>query len=619
MLPGPVFKRELRMASKRRVVFIDRATSPMMVVAMMIAVALIWYYLEWERESLEGIRRFSLAVFGVAVVLMGTGILGLTTSAVSTIIAGERDRKSLDAVLASRLTSAEIVLGALSAGLVRSLSGIVAVFPVLLLMVPFGGIDLRLLLLGYAGLMSTAFVIGATSVFASVIARNSRRAAAHSLLSSAWMFFPVVIVILFPKIWPAGARFMHPLMMALVESGPMAIAFSSIGPFGRRTLLEAVIRMIEGEFVISLVAIALAIYWLRPASRTVYDAEGRSALMKMLRVRKKKRPPCGDDPVLWQEMHSLRGAKNWEILVGRTILLFFMIMLGYGTYVVAKPAFLELFLLGYGPTPSSALPTGESPFVRAVLTFNTGGPPLGTARFEFNQALRLFSGFFWMLFFLMISGFAGESVVLEKERETWLGLIATPLSGSEILRAKMLGTLWRVRLSIVVTVGLWLLGLLSGAVHPLGFLVTILGLVISSWFLTSLGIYGAVWSRNRAEVNNKIVWPGLLMSLTGLLLVQFPGWSPHVWLGSLSMPVVGWLSLFSYDDVRALIGHQPFPGLGGIGARSGETGFSVCVTLIVGLSTQLIAALVLTRAAIRDFDIAAGRPRESGSNPVVPT
>jgi len=64
-------------------------------------------------------------------------------------------------------------------------------------------------------------------------------------------------------------------------------------------------------------------------------------------------------------------------------------------------------------------------------------------------------------------------VAAERERDTWLGLIATPLPGREILKGKILGSIWRMRGVAFLMPALWSVGLLSGSLHPLGFLAAV--------------------------------------------------------------------------------------------------------------------------------------------------
>ena len=82
-------------------------------------------------------------------------------------IAAERERRTLGDVLTTRLTSAEIVLGKLTAGLVKFASCLAIGFPAIVVLPLMGGVDLDLLLLACASIASTAFFVGGLSILIS--------------------------------------------------------------------------------------------------------------------------------------------------------------------------------------------------------------------------------------------------------------------------------------------------------------------------------------------------------------------------------------------------------------------------------------------------------------------
>ena len=92
--------------------------------------------------------------------------------------------------------------------------------------------------------------------------------------------------------------------------------------------------------------------------------------------------------------------------------------------------------------------------------------------------LREVTAVFALAYVATVFAGAGEGMKGEQKRDTWLGLIATPLTGREILRAKGRG-IWRALQALFLMVGLWTIGLLAGAVHPLGFLAAIAFLAAS--------------------------------------------------------------------------------------------------------------------------------------------
>ena len=130
----------------------------------------------WDRASVAGAASFALSAFGLIVAAQALLAPGLVPVMFAPVIALERDRKSLDSLLATPLSATEIVLGTMGAGLLRYATGLAALASVLTLMVFLGGIDPRLVLLAVEGLASTAFALAALTAFVTAGAHTAARA-----------------------------------------------------------------------------------------------------------------------------------------------------------------------------------------------------------------------------------------------------------------------------------------------------------------------------------------------------------------------------------------------------------------------------------------------------------
>ncbi len=97
-------------------------------------------------------------------------------SQTATCIAVEKDRRTLDFLLATRLSSTEIVVGKLAAYMLVFLGTLAAGLPIMLLLNQLGGVDGRLILTAYAGIVATGFWLAAFSIWFSATAPDSRRA-----------------------------------------------------------------------------------------------------------------------------------------------------------------------------------------------------------------------------------------------------------------------------------------------------------------------------------------------------------------------------------------------------------------------------------------------------------
>ena len=240
----------------------------------------------------------------------------------------------------------------------------------------------------------------------------------------------------------------------IVDSNPAGVGISAFlptlvpRPFG---LIEALLRMIALQLTGSVALVLLAAWQLRPASRALHDGEwpvGTRWISLLTRQRPSKRGPCGDDPVLWNELHLQRARSIAGRLLAGLVRLVGFGVLALGVSWFALPAFAELAERGYGASRRDVTMPEINPLARVLIGkffFPTGSAAPGQARLEFNIALRQFSAIFVMLYVVMVAGTAAMSVVVEQERDTWQSLIATSLTGWDILRAKMLAAIWRAR------------------------------------------------------------------------------------------------------------------------------------------------------------------------------
>ena len=128
-------------------------------------------------------------------------LFGVFSAKAVTSIAEEKDRRTLDFLLSSRLTNAEIVLGKV-AGCVTFLFAEFAVgLPIMLLLHPLGAIDPRLILLAYAGMTTTGLFMFALAIWVSTNATDARVAAGRSVLWwMGWLIGPFFISTIFPRL-----------------------------------------------------------------------------------------------------------------------------------------------------------------------------------------------------------------------------------------------------------------------------------------------------------------------------------------------------------------------------------------------------------------------------------
>jgi hypothetical protein len=430
---------------------------------------------------------------------------------------------------------------------------------------------------------------------------------------------PFLIVALKAGVWPSGPRWIAPAALWVLDSSPIGVGAYLSGLVPRPgSIVERVVRMILLEAAGGSALVLWAIWRLRPASRSLYDDDVRTLLRRLSRAirRRRSRPPCGDDPVLWNELHAGRGAGGPARVARGLVYLAGYGLLAWGTWWFAGPAFAELAASGYGRALEAGATPGGDSFLRVIAgktIVSAGATDPGQARAVFNVALRQASGWFVMLYVVAIASIAAASVTAERDRDTWLGLLATPLGGWEIVRAKLLGAAWKAREGGCTLVALWTVGLLAGAVHPLGFLAAVTGLAASYAFFAALGVSLSirVGPRRRASDLITLLYP--LVAVSGFVIL-LPGITGVV-LGAGSVPFLASASLFSYEDIHAAIQAAPFPQFAVRSGFKAEVGARlVMATWLVGTLAQAAGAAYLTRSLCRRFDALAGRPTRPRSD-----
>ena len=74
--------------------------------------------------------------------------------------------------------------------------------------------------------------------------------------------------------------------------------------------------------------------------------------------------------------------------------------------------------------------------------------------------------------------------------------MTTPLTGREILRAKMIGPIWGLRWVAYLLFLLWAIGLAVGSIHPFGVVACLVEFVVFTWFLSALGTSFSLRAKN---------------------------------------------------------------------------------------------------------------------------
>ncbi len=118
------------------------------------------------------------------------------------------------------------------------------------------------------------------------------------------------------------------------------------------------------------------------------------------------------------------------------------------------------------------------------------------------------------------------SITREKEQDTLQSLLMLPGDREEILHAKGWGNILRFGLIGYALGTLWLVGLITGVLHPLAFVLLALACAIYLAFLAGLGVWISLSSRSTLWANLSMVLMLMLCFTTALVkrAVYDPGY-----------------------------------------------------------------------------------------------
>ena len=146
------------------------------------------------RGAIESVRAFAetaLLSFGM---VQGMALLWLVPALVAGVIADEHQRKTLHYLLASRLSSVEIVLGKLGARLLHVGVFVAVGLPVVCLLGLYGAINPQNVALVYGSTFTAVLFIAGLSILVSTLARRPREAILVAyVLEFFWVIVPLFL------------------------------------------------------------------------------------------------------------------------------------------------------------------------------------------------------------------------------------------------------------------------------------------------------------------------------------------------------------------------------------------------------------------------------------------
>jgi ABC-type transport system involved in multi-copper enzyme maturation permease subunit len=547
MAAGAIIESELRRMSRRRWFYAMRVAVGLAALAFLAAryerlAALIGSMPAWNATAfVRGFLADLIWYQGVALVLLVPGL-------VAGAIAGEDRRGMMTALLASRLTAWDIVLGKFAASLAPLAAAVLVTLPILALSALIGGLQWWHAALLYGGMASTVLLAASISLVISAASKRPRGAiVAAYLVVGSWLFLPPAFRHTVQYMDGPGGVVMRAMVYLTMTAHPLEPTFvleqytmALAEPAYRASPLLVIWRseltwkagiMLGIHVGLSLLLIGLSVVLLRPVRlglRGTWFARGARRRLKAAERAARKRPPVGDDPIDWKE-RFLPESRPWM-----------------ARQVVALPlAALAFCMLIDHPARDEALDywsSGRDPAIAyaARANLNTGLRGLATALTGLALLATVMAG---------VGSIAGE-----KERDTWTSIRTSPLTGTEVARAKARGALRG-------SSGIWLpvaVVLATGVALGGANLLAALAFGVIAWVLArSVAAVGVACSMRTNSTIKGLVMAALVLlwSIGPLALVFWMAWG-GTW-GFVEFPPAFALDLMrqalgSPEEVRSL-------------------------------------------------------------------
>ncbi len=468
MLVGPVLYYDIVCTARRSRYFISRSAY-----LGMLAVILGWMYAIWMmrfRDQVIPPAEFALFAewfFYVYLAVQFVIVLLVTPAYTAGAIAEEKERRTMEFLLATDLRNRELVLGKLVARTGNLLLLLIAGLPILTLVQLIGGIDPDLLLGVFAATVLTLVALASLSILCSVYTRRARDAIMLTYFAALfyWAASAALLTLLtyahirdFVLVAGAKPYLLEDLLWYVNIGNPFVmigrLIYELQGGVSVTTCLFNFLRD-YGGFCVALTLICCTWAVLRVRALALRHAQGGTPRVRR-NPRHWGRPRVGNDAMLWKEIFE-PGLRFGSL--GRVISLLVII------FVLAPVSAILIDLASYSKTQffgyNDPLVVWIAGLVAAAATFMLLGVAVRAA-----------------------GSLSGERDILTLD-----GLLTTPLSSNSILFAKWLGAIAGTRWAWCLLLATWGLGVYCAKLELLAFPLLLLVWFIYAAFVAQLGLW----------------------------------------------------------------------------------------------------------------------------------
>lgn len=587
---GPVLYSDLVRSARRGRMTLLRCLYALAMLGMLFAFYCKWFLPQnggsWLNPSIppDEQARFAEAFFQALAVVQYVAAVLLTPVCTAGALADEKERTTLDFLLASDLSGAEIIMEKLASRVLYLLLLVLTGLPVFCLLPFLGGVSPAHVLGAFAVTAATVASLASLSILVSTLSRSTRAAVLVTYVV-AGLYFVVTGSLSDgrpgdgPIDWLCAGNIRGVIHRLNDFATVPGATFSPLRQPGGAFVAYLPFLMFHASVTtLCLLAAAALLRWWNRRHNPNQPTESFSLLPQLA-----PRPPVGADAMRWKELHAERFV---HVSRGGAH------MIAAVTRVVVALTLLGMFCVYFASAD------------------------LQSSVHSMNQIVRVLGTALGSLMLLGVALRAAGSVSGEREHTTMPSLLSTRLGEREILAAKWWGGLLSVRKAWWALAGLWIFAVSTGGLHPAAPLLLAVVWIIYAAFLSSLGLYLSLRCRNSMRASIAVIailtalsagpWAMAIGSRALGSSAAGDGWISQVAAASLSPPTVLYAFADEKQDFHTLVTlHWDRRAL----LRSG-------VALVFGLVLYLLAAETLWDAAVSRFSHTSGRgPFVQGTPP----
>ena len=275
----------------------------------------------WGVGDLNAVAAFTstfLATFGV---MQLSAVLMIGPALAAGAIAQERQRRTMEYLFTTPLSSLEIVVGKLGGRVLEVLGLVLAGLPVMALAMLLGGIAPQSLVALTAITLSTVVFVTEISLAISAWTAKARDAVIRAYL----VFFGlwVLPLPLTAAPWMQQVAVLNPVL-TFVESHFGWALGKSAEPW------EVVLMLVRNQMLAGGMVLAVATLFMR----RIHLREAARAVTRRSRLVRRRRREIGDNPMYWKEIYIEGGSSRLGLLGCGILVLVFIVICGLTSYML---------------------------------------------------------------------------------------------------------------------------------------------------------------------------------------------------------------------------------------------------------------------------------------------